>query len=124
MTFKPEESVTYCHVDLPGIRFKDVYGNKPYWAYDVRSDDGSGLPPMPSIRNLEGTRHEIMLVERHFKFNWDSTKSSDMGGLIPRHRQEVIRYIGRIAKYALAIGLKPEHIEESIKVAIKFPEYP
>jgi hypothetical protein len=117
ITFKPEEWVTYCHKDFPGIRYKDIYGNRPHWAFDVRSDNGSGLPPMPAVRNLDGTRYERMLVERQYKMQWKN--NSDLGGLTNRHRSEVLSYLSRIAEYALDIGATKEDLNHMIDLAIK-----
>jgi hypothetical protein len=63
------------------------------------------MPLVPDFANVHGTRVELAIAG-----GMPRDLSNTCGGLMPRHRTAVLRYIGDMVRYAVAIGCADEDL--------------
>lgn len=71
------------------------------------------MPRVPEFGNVYGTRVELALAGGIP----DGPSKSNVGGLLPRHRTAVLRYIADMVRYAVAVGCHDEEILDSVGYA-------
>ena len=71
------------------------------------------MPHVPEFGNVYGTRVELALAGGIP----DGPSKSNVGGLLPRHRTAVLRYIADMVRYAVAVGCPDEEIVDSVGYA-------
>jgi hypothetical protein len=71
------------------------------------------MPHVPEFGNVYGTRVELALAGGIP----DGPSKSNVGGLLPRHRTAVLRYIADMVRYAVAVGCHDDDITEAVGYA-------